>query len=217
MKDHQVFEWVRREDLPRGNNPIDYTWAFRAKPNNDGLIDKFKARLCARGFREIFGIHYTETHAPVTTLTAFRGCVADAAFRGWLYDVFDIGSAYLRTLLTDLITFLPIDGFKPPDSRPGWLMRARKAIYGLKQAGRSWGQDLYRILTSLGMKRASSLGTMSIRARTKRQDHQAGHPRGRLFLHVQRQGGVQQIQGTPRGGAAEDVQQRQARALQPGR
>ena len=165
MKDHQVFEWVRREDLPRDNKPIDYTWAFRAKPNNDGLIDKFKARLCARGFREIFGIHYTETHAPVTTLTAFRGCVADAAFRGWLYDVFDIGSAYLRTLLTDLITFLPIDGFKPPDSRPGWLMRARKAIYGLKQAGRSWGQDLHKILTSLGMKRASSEPCLYVRER----------------------------------------------------
>ena len=86
---------------PKGGSPEEqqahrlYTWAFRAKPNNDGLIDKFKARLCVRGFREIFGIHYTETHAPVTTLTAFRACAADAASRGWLFDFFDIGSAYL--------------------------------------------------------------------------------------------------------------------------
>ena len=42
-------------------------------------------------------------------------------------------------------------------------MRARKAIYGLKQAGRNWGQDLHKILTKLGMRRAESEPCLYIR------------------------------------------------------
>ena len=60
----------------------DGMWSFKVKPNDKGQIDKFKARLCARGFREIYGVDYIETHAPVTTLVVFRVCIADAAQPG---------------------------------------------------------------------------------------------------------------------------------------
>ena len=157
LNDHGVLRWVRRDSVPRNVKPIDYTWAFKAKPNNDGDVDKFKARLCARGFREIYGIHYTETHAPVTTLAAFRASMADAAHHGHHIDIFDIGSAYLRSVLLEDVYFYPIDGFEHPyGERKEWLQKADRAIYGLKQAGRSWGKDLNRILIELGMSRCSS-------------------------------------------------------------
>ena len=70
MRAHNVFSWILKKDVSGNPLPIDYTWAWKAKPNEKGEIDKFKARLCARGFREIFGVHYTETFAPVTTLTS---------------------------------------------------------------------------------------------------------------------------------------------------
>ena len=80
-------QWVRPV---KGKRPIDYTWNFVCKPTKDGLIDKFKARLCARGFREVYGIHFTETHAPVTTLCSFRHCIAEAAEHDLLVELWDI-------------------------------------------------------------------------------------------------------------------------------
>ena len=38
---------------------------FRIKKNSAGEIEKYKARLVARGFTQIYGIDYYETYAPV--------------------------------------------------------------------------------------------------------------------------------------------------------
>ena len=141
LEDHNTWEWT---DLPKGRKPIDATWAFRVKPNDDGLIEKFKSRLCARGFKEIYGIDYIESTAPVTTLTAFRTCIADAAQHGYKISIFDIGSAYLHAPLLEEIYMQPFPGISPP--KKGQVMRLLKAIYGLKQSGRSWWKEMKGIL-----------------------------------------------------------------------
>ena len=76
LQSHGVWKWVW---LPEGARCIDATWRFKVKITNAGLVDKLKARLCARGFKEIFGKDYIETHAPVTVLTSFRIALAEAA------------------------------------------------------------------------------------------------------------------------------------------
>ena len=153
MHDHRVFQWVRPV---KGKRPIDYTWNFVCKPTKDGLIDKFKARLCARGFREVYGIHFTETHAPVTTLCSFRHCIAEAAEHDLLVELWDISGAYLREPLLEDIYFLPIDGFDPPSDDGDWWMKADKSIYGLKQAGRTWHKGLRRRMIDLGFKESEA-------------------------------------------------------------
>ena len=140
LADHGTWEWV---DLPKGRKPIDSTWSFKVKPNDKGQIDKFKARLCARGFREIYGVDYIETHAPVTTLVVFRVCIADAAQHGYLFSFFDISGAYLKSKLMEEIYMTPPDGVEAPEDKVALLL---KALYGLKQAGRSWYGELTDIL-----------------------------------------------------------------------
>ena len=140
LTDHGTWVW---RDLPKGRKPIDSTWSFKVKPNDRGLIDKFKARLCARGFREIYGIDYFETHAPVTTLVVFRMCIADAAEHGYFFSFFDISGAYLKSTLTEEIYMTPPDGVDVPDGKVALLL---KSLYGLKQAGRSWFGELREIL-----------------------------------------------------------------------
>ena len=75
LEEHGVWEWVNRSSLPPGRYPIDTTWSFKAKANNEGLVEKFKARLCARGFRQRWGLDFVESYSPVTTLTAWRACI----------------------------------------------------------------------------------------------------------------------------------------------
>ena len=46
-------------------NVISGVWALCRKRYPDGLIRKLKARYCARGFEQIEGYDYFETHSPV--------------------------------------------------------------------------------------------------------------------------------------------------------
>ena len=39
-------------DLPPGNKPLGYKWIFKRKLKDDGTIDKYKARLVVKGFRQ---------------------------------------------------------------------------------------------------------------------------------------------------------------------
>ncbi|KAL7523033.1 hypothetical protein ACHAWF_000335 [Thalassiosira exigua] len=46
-------------------NVLPSTWAFKIKRYPDDLIKKFKARFCAQGDKQIKGVDYFETYAPV--------------------------------------------------------------------------------------------------------------------------------------------------------
>jgi hypothetical protein len=48
---------------------IPSTWAFKCKQYPDGWIKKFKARFCARGVKQLKGIEFFETYAPVVQWT----------------------------------------------------------------------------------------------------------------------------------------------------
>ena len=50
---------------PKSHPIIDNRWTYRIKLNSDGEIQRFKARLVAREFRQQAGIDYHETFSPV--------------------------------------------------------------------------------------------------------------------------------------------------------
>ena len=45
---------------------------FKVKRFLNGRIQKFKARLCTRGDRQVEGVDYIENYAPVVSWTKFR-------------------------------------------------------------------------------------------------------------------------------------------------
>ena len=144
-----TWEWVPR---PKDRKLIDSTWAFRVKANQKGEVDRMKARLCARGYREIWGQDYVETHAPVTCLTSWRACLAQAAEHGRKIAILDIKSAYLMADVKEDIYLSPPEGLKVPDNKKGWVLKLKRSLYGLKQAGRCWSQLLNEKMLELGMR-----------------------------------------------------------------
>ena len=65
LKAAGTWEIVER---PEGINVVDSKWVFRMKKDAKGKVIKWKVRLVARGFSQIYGVDYFETFAPVARL-----------------------------------------------------------------------------------------------------------------------------------------------------
>lgn len=57
--------------VPRDNNHkcIDSKWVFKIQRGTTGKLPRYRARLCARGFKQEQGTDYTETFSPVVRMT----------------------------------------------------------------------------------------------------------------------------------------------------
>ncbi|KAL7280511.1 hypothetical protein ACG7TL_005443 [Trametes sanguinea] len=82
-------------------NVIGSKWVLRIKKNAAGEIDKYKARLVAQGFTQVYGVDYYNTFAPVAKLSSFHLLLAIAAHNGWAAESFDFNSAYLNSKLDE--------------------------------------------------------------------------------------------------------------------
>jgi hypothetical protein len=148
LEDAGTWETVPR---PPGRNIVGSKWVFRIKRNADGSVEKYKARLVARGFTQVYGADYFETYSPVAKLTTFRTILALAAQKDWDIDSFDFNGAYLNGELNEQEDIYMKN---PPgyDSDEETVKHLKKSLYGLKQAGRKWYDTLKRTLADLGFR-----------------------------------------------------------------
>ena len=69
---------VLRKDMPAGSKIILSIWSFKRKRIPDGTISKYKARLCAHGGMQSWGVDYWKTYAPVINWMSARFVLAIA-------------------------------------------------------------------------------------------------------------------------------------------
>lgn len=54
--------------LPRGKKAVSCKWVYTVKQNAEEKIERYKARLVARGYSQTYDIDYDETFAPVAKI-----------------------------------------------------------------------------------------------------------------------------------------------------
>lgn len=140
-------------DLPPGRNPISCKWTFKLKRKANGDVDKYKARLVARGFTQEKGFDYSETYSPTAKLTTFRVLMATANHFGYYIGQMDVNSAFLNGELKEEIYMQQPEGFIKDKSK---VCKLIKSLYGLKQASRVWYQRFDEFIIRKGFKRCES-------------------------------------------------------------
>ena len=112
---------------------MDSKWVLKIKKNAAGEFDKYKARLVARGFTQIYGVDYYKTYSPVVRLSSFRLLMAIAARNGWILDNFDFDQAFLNSKLgEDEVIYMEQPPGHETNDREHWVWRLLRSLYGLK-------------------------------------------------------------------------------------
>ena len=83
-------------DLPPGSKPLGYKWIFKRKMKTDGTINKYKARLVIKGYKQKEGLDYFDTYSPVTRITSIRMVFAIATLRNLEIHQMDVKTAFLN-------------------------------------------------------------------------------------------------------------------------
>ena len=141
-------------ERPPSKNIVGCKWVFQIKKNALGQIEKYKARLVARGFTQVYGVDYMEMFAPVAKLSSLHTILAIAARNDWPIEVFNFNSAFLNGQLDEEIFMQLPPGFEDTNSST-LVARVSKAIYSLKQAGCTWYTALHNALEGIGFKRSN--------------------------------------------------------------
>ncbi|MBW0467658.1 hypothetical protein O181_007373 [Austropuccinia psidii MF-1] len=140
-----VWELVVKDNTMK---TIGHRWVFDIKHHADRTIEKFKAHLIARGNCQRPGVDCTKTYAPTASLMSLRLVLAHAICNNWVLSSFDVSGAYLYSPVKEMVFVKPPTFFFP--ELKGEALRLKKALYGMRQAGRCWWIFLLDILTRMG-------------------------------------------------------------------
>jgi hypothetical protein len=105
-----------------GKNIIDCRWIYKVKRKSDGSIDRYKARVVAKGFKQRYGIDYEDTFSPVVKIATVRLVLSIAVSRGWSLRQLDVKNAFLHGVLEEEVYMRQPPGYEDA-SQPHYICK----------------------------------------------------------------------------------------------
>ncbi|XP_077246057.1 uncharacterized protein LOC143885902 [Tasmannia lanceolata] len=118
-------------DPPTGCKPIGCKWILKRKFKAEGLLDKLKAGLVAKGYRQKKEFDYFDTFALVARITSVRLLIALTAIHKLVIHQMDVKTAFLNGDLEEEVYMEQPEGFITPGQEHK-VCKLLKSLYGLK-------------------------------------------------------------------------------------
>lgn len=140
-------------------SPLPLKWVFNYKFDQNGYLQRCKARICVRGdLQDDDGSH--ETYAATLAARTFRIAMATAARFDLDIRQFDVGNAFLYSELKKdhpIYVQLPRGyvelGFLTPGEDSTMVAELDKALYGLRESPLLWYNEFSQALKQAGINR----------------------------------------------------------------
>ena len=165
VEDRKTWELTTDDEIDAmvasGAKALKSKFTFRLTCLIDGSW-KYKIRLVACGYSQIAGHDYNETFAPTAKFKSICIVLNLAAIHDWEIYGLDIENAFLESDLDATIYMnLPKDVYRQPDGKPV-VVKLKKSLYGLKQAGELFYKLMRRILTTEGLEMKCCIHDMCV-------------------------------------------------------
>ena len=148
---------IKKRDIQEGTKIFQLVWALRRKRKiTTGEIYKRKARLNLDGSKQVKGLHYDSSYAPVVTWPSIRLMLIMVLINKWHTRQIDYVMAYPQAPVErDMYMAIP-NGYTVRDGDPGeeYAFQVKKNIYGQVQAGRVWNQYVTKKLKKIGFQQS---------------------------------------------------------------
>jgi len=151
-------------DLPEGHKAIGVKWAFKTKLKENGEVDKHKARLVDKGYKQEYGVDYIEVFAPVARYDTIRLVVALAVQNSWYIFQLDVKSAFLHGNLEEEVYVEQPPGYIKIDNE-NKVYKLKKALCGLRQAPRAWYSRIEAYFLKTGFQKCPYEHTLFVKLR----------------------------------------------------
>jgi hypothetical protein len=133
---------------PKGLKPIKGRWVYKNKLGENNELVRRKARFVAKGFLQVYGRDFFDTHSPVAKMKSIKLVLSLTASRDLELLQMDFDTAFLNAPVEEDIYMEQPEGFH--EGQTNMVCKLNKAIYGLKQASRNWNKTIHSFMVKIG-------------------------------------------------------------------
>ena len=146
-----VYRLIPCNAVPDGCKVLQGKPVFCIKCDEHGVPSQFKACWVLKGYEQVKGLDYTDTHSLTVCSESFCIALHVAAILDWEMRNFDIKTAFLHGELSanKACWMEQPTGFKEP-GKEDHVWQLLKALYGMKQAGCVWNITMNNAMQSWG-------------------------------------------------------------------
>ena len=139
-----MFEYIEEKNVPSNENILPLMWVLSYKFNEDGYLERHKARLVARGDLEF---NQDDTYASTPAAQTSRVMAAIAAAFDLEIKQYDAVNAFANAKLPNLVYCKCPEGYE----KQGYVLKAIQAIYGLQKSPLLWYNEITLGFKKLGL------------------------------------------------------------------
>ncbi|GKU94475.1 hypothetical protein SLEP1_g7971 [Rubroshorea leprosula] len=150
-------------ELPKGKKGIGVKWVYKTNLKENGEIEKYKAHLVTKGYKQEFGIDYKEVYAPVARHDMIHLVIALAAQNSWPLYQLDLKSTFLHGDLDEEVFIHQPPGYIKVGNEHK-VYKLKRALYGLKQAPQAWYSRIESYFLKKGFEKCPYEHTLFIKS-----------------------------------------------------